>query len=110
MLEKRRTLELTYRINTWLFVAFFILSLFLFALGFVPSNEVLTSFLYKAILFLNVFYVIHSVFVLILVIIVRVNDKISSPKIVIVTIIRMIVSVVLTTASMLLQTLTINGV
>lgn len=110
MLEKRRTLELTYRINTWLFVLFIIFSAILFLLGFAPSNEVLTLFLYKAILFLNVFYIIHSLFVFILAVIVRVNDKVGSPKIVIATLIRSILSVLIAVLSMLLENLMIRGI
>lgn len=110
MIEKRRTLDLTFRINTYLFALFIAVFLILLFACFLPSNDTFATIVYKAVLFFNVFYIIHSIFVYILAIIVHIGDKVASPKIVVITTIRIILSIVISVLALLLKQLMLSKI
>ena len=110
MLEKRRILELSHRINNWLFSGFLFIWFILLVSCFLPVPKEFVEALYIILLTVNITLVISMLFIYITAIIVHISDLIGSPRIVIITTVKMLVIIILTIAAMILKELMVYGI
>lgn len=110
MLEKRRVLELSHRINNYFFSGFVFIWLILLGCCFLPIPKEFIEALYVILLITDVTLVISILYIYILAIIVHITDLIGSPRIVIVNTIKLVVITALTIIAMVLKELMVYGI
>lgn len=110
MLEKRRTLEFSHRINNWTFLVFVFLWLFLLATCFMAVPPGFVESIYILLLIIGGTLIITSMAIYVMVIIVWVSDLMSSWKILAYNTLKVLLSIVLTLVAAIFKELMIYGI
>lgn len=110
MLEKRRVLELSHRINNWLFSGFLFIWLILLGCCFLPLPKEFIEALYTILLIVDITLGISISYIYIMALVVHISDKIGSPRILIVNTVKLVLITLFTTVAMILKELMVYGI
>lgn len=109
MLEKRRILYLSVRINNWIFASFLFFLVSLLILCWTPIPHEFVEAVYLLLLIFNLILILSCLVVYALIITVRISDLIFEGKLLLFNTLRLIFSIVLTALGMILKELMVYG-
>lgn len=109
MLEKRRILYLSVRINNWIFACFLFFLFSLFILCLTPVQKEFVEAIYYLLLIFNFILILSCIVVFTLIIAVRIYDLIFEGKLLLFNTLRLTLSIVATILGMVLKELMVYG-
>ena len=109
MIEKRRILHLSVRINNWIFACFLFFLFSLFILCFTPVQKEFVEAIYYLLLIFNFTLILSCFCIFILTAAVRRSDIVVEHKLLLFNTLRLVLSVVATGVGVILKELMVYG-